>query len=89
MTALAYNPFALGLGLDEDTAAFIGPDDALEVVGSGALTIVDPSEVEYSSADAAKSGEPVSIVGLRVHILLAGARYDREKNELRPLRSTR
>ena len=26
VTALAYNPFAIGLGLDEDTAAFIGPD---------------------------------------------------------------
>ena len=25
ITALAYNPFAIGIGLDEDTAAFIGP----------------------------------------------------------------
>jgi cyanophycinase len=76
MTALAYNPFPVGLGLDEDTAAFIGPDGTLEVVGGGALTVVDPSEVEYSSADAAKAGEPVSIVGLRLHVLLRGARYD-------------
>ena len=36
LTALAYNPFAVGIGLDEDTAAFFGPDDVLEVVGSGA-----------------------------------------------------
>lgn len=76
LTALAYNPFAVGLGLDEDTAAFIAPDGTLEVVGGGALTVVDPSEVEFSSADAAKAGEPVSIVGLRVHVLLKGARYD-------------
>ena len=76
LTALAYNPFAVGLGLDEDTAAFIAPDDTLEVAGAGALTVVDPSEVEYSSADAAKAGEPVSIVGLRMHVLLKGARYD-------------
>ena len=41
LTALAYNPFAIGIGLDEDTAAFIGPDETLEVVGGGALTIVD------------------------------------------------
>ena len=27
LTALAYNPFAVGVGLDEDTAAFIGPDE--------------------------------------------------------------
>ena len=61
LTALAYNPFAIGLGLDEDTAAFIGPDDTLEVVGSGAITVVDPSELEYSSMDPAqrqRSGLP-------------------------------
>ncbi len=49
LTALAYNPFAIGIGLDENTAAFIGPDDCLEVVGGGALTIVDPSGLEFSS----------------------------------------
>src|SRR6202790_2400896 len=31
ITALAYNPFAIGIGLDEDTAAFIGPDESVEV----------------------------------------------------------
>src|SRR5882762_6412511 len=35
ITALAYNPFAVGIGLDEDTAAFIGPDETLEVEGCG------------------------------------------------------
>jgi hypothetical protein len=30
LTALAYNPFAVGIGLDEDTAAFIGPDETVE-----------------------------------------------------------
>ena len=51
LTALAYNPFANGLGLDEDTAAFIGPDHRLEVVGTGAITVVDPSHLEFSSMD--------------------------------------
>ena len=41
ITALAYNPFAVGIGLDEDTAVFIGPDETLEVEGSGGVTIVD------------------------------------------------
>src|SRR5690625_1903370 len=31
LAALAYNPFSVGIGLDEDTAAFIGPDNTLEV----------------------------------------------------------
>ena len=31
LTALAYNPFAVGIGLDEDTAAFIGAANALDL----------------------------------------------------------
>ncbi|MEN8144336.1 MAG: cyanophycinase [Gemmatimonadota bacterium] len=76
ITALAYNPFAIGVGLDEDTAAFIGPDDVLHVTGSGAITIVDPNDVEYSSMDSSHRHDPVSVVGLRLHILTDGATYD-------------
>jgi cyanophycinase len=43
LSALAFNPFAVGIGLDEDTAAFIDPDDVLHVEGAGAITIVDVS----------------------------------------------
>ena len=56
VAALAFNPFAIGIGLDEDTAAFIGPDNTLEVEGSGALTVVDASELQFSSmADAGQT----------------------------------
>ncbi|NNE24829.1 MAG: cyanophycinase [Rhizobiales bacterium] len=76
LTALAYNPFATGIGVDEDTAAFIGPDEVVEVYGSGGLTIVDPSNLSFSSMADAQSGKPVSLFGVRLHILLAGDRYD-------------
>lgn len=76
ITALAYNPFAIGIGLDEDTAAFIGPDDVLEVEGTGGATVVDASEVTFSSMDNASEGQPVAILGLKVHILVAGATFN-------------
>ena len=76
MTALAYNPFATGIGVDEDTAAFIGPDDVIEVFGSGGLTVVDPSGLEFSSMADAKMGAAVGLIGVKLHILLAGDRYD-------------
>ena len=59
ITALAYNPFAIGIGLDEDTAVFIGPDEMLEVEGSGGVTVVDASEVSFSSIDSVSDGQPV------------------------------
>lgn len=78
LTALAYNPFAVGIGLDEDTAAFIGPDDVLEVVGSGGVTIVDPSELQHSTMDSAHRHDPVSLIGVRMHILVEGGAFDIE-----------
>src|SRR6201996_5560260 len=76
ITALAYNPFAIGIGLDEDTAAFIGPDETVEVQGSGGVTIVDASEVSFSSIGEVSEGQPVCVLGLRLHILVAGATFN-------------
>ena len=73
VAALAYNPFAIGIGLDEDTAAFIGPDNTLEVEGSGALTVVDASDLTFSSMADVSQSQPVCLLGLRVHLLVAGA----------------
>jgi cyanophycinase len=76
LAALAFNPFAIGLGLDEDTAAFIGPDNTLDAAGSGSITVVDASGIEFSSMDTAAEGEPICMLGVAVHILTAGAKYN-------------
>jgi cyanophycinase len=76
ITALAYNPFAIGIGLDEDTAVFIGPDETLEVEGSGGVTVVDASEVSFSSADSVSEGQPVAVLGLKVHVLTPGTTFN-------------
>jgi cyanophycinase len=76
LTALSYNPFAVGIGLDENTAAFIGPDETLEVVGGGALTIVDPSALEFSSMARVRKNDPVCLIGLKLHILDHGATFN-------------
>jgi len=75
-TALAFNPFAIGIGLDEDTAAFIDPDNTLEVVGSGSVTVVDAAGLQFSSMDRADEGDAVCLLGLSVHMLIAGASYN-------------
>ena len=76
LTALAYNPFAVGIGLDEDTAAFIGPDETVEVEGSGGVTVLDAADVTFSSMDSVSEGQPVCMLGLRLHILVAGSRFN-------------
>jgi cyanophycinase len=83
LAAMAFNPFAVGIGLDEDTAAFIGPDNTLEVEGSGAVTVVDASEMAFSSMDQVDEGKPVCMLGLRLHVLVAGATFNLHTREAR------
>ena len=76
LTALAYNPFAIGLGLDEDTAAFIAPDNTVHVQGSGGITVVDAAGVQFSSMDSIEEGKPVCLLGVKLHILTQGATFN-------------
>ncbi|MFT4540401.1 MAG: cyanophycinase [Planctomycetota bacterium] len=84
LTSISYNPRPIGIGLDEDTAAFIDPKRKLEVVGSGAITIVDPSDLEFSSMDSASRQAPVCLINIRLHVLIEGGTYDLETRVARP-----
>jgi cyanophycinase len=76
LSAVAYNPFVIGLGLDEDTAAVLDADNTLEVVGSGAITVVDAGALEHSAMAWTPQGRPVEMIGVRLHVLTPGARFD-------------
>jgi cyanophycinase len=84
LSALAYNPFAVGLGLDEDTAAFIDPSDQVHVLGAGAITIIDALGMEHSSMASAEMGQPVCMTGVRIHVLTAGATFHLKTRHAEP-----
>ncbi len=75
LTALSYNPFPVGIGLDEDTAVFIDANDVIEVHGTGGLTVVDPQDMEFSSMDSARPDDPVCVIGVKLHILVDSCKY--------------
>ena len=85
LTAIGYNPFVIGIGLDEDTAAFIDPDGLITVVGSGSIAVIDPSDVEFSSMDSAHQHDPICLVGIKLHFLIEGWTYDLGSREARPV----
>lgn len=76
LSAVALNPFLLGMGIDEDTAAFIGPDNIVEIVGSGTVTIVDGRDMKYCSAHSAEANQGLGMLGLKMDILHEGCLYD-------------
>jgi cyanophycinase len=82
LTAVAYNPGLIGLGVDEDTAAFVSPDDCIHVVGSGAVTVVDPAELDSTAVLEAIPGMPLDLPGMQVHVLESGAEFDLDDPEV-------
>jgi len=75
LSLVAQSPSLLGLGIDEDTAAVIHDGDRLEVIGRGAVTIVDGEDV-VSNAFAAKRTTPLLVSGVVIHVLPAGSQFD-------------
>jgi len=81
LAALSFNPFACGLGIDENTAGFIAPDGRMEVVGRGTVTVVDPSELSHSSMSYVRKAEAVTLIGLKLHVLAEGAHFNVETRQ--------
>jgi cyanophycinase len=75
LAVVAQSPSLIGLGLDEDTAAIVHSDQTLEVIGRGAVTIVDGSQV-ITDAFQAKGHRPIMVSGAILHSLPAGHRFD-------------
>ncbi len=73
--AVSQNPRVLGIGLDEDTAIVV-EGDRFDVIGSGAVYIVDGSSITHSNAAEAEPESPLSIYDLRLHVLSAGNAFD-------------
>lgn len=73
--AVASNPQCTGIGLGEDTGVVITEGNQLEVVGSGAVVIVDGKDIRHSNITDISEGSPISIEGLKVNILVKGNGY--------------
>ena len=89
LAALAYNPFAVAIGLDEDTAAFIDPDDVIHVDGAGAITLLDGSHLEHSSIADADKDQPLCLTNVRLHVLTRGGTFNLSTRRAHPPTTTK
>lgn len=65
-----------GLGLDENTAAFIAPDKTFEVVGTGMVTVVNTKRVTYNDFSEKRELDPLNVNGVNVGFLHEGAVFN-------------
>ncbi len=80
--AVASNPGMLGIGLGEDAGLLITEGNCMEAVGSGLTILVDGRFISETSIYEVEIGSPVSINGLKVHVMSLFDKYDLEKHEL-------
>jgi cyanophycinase len=74
LSAVALYPHELGLGIDEDTA-ILADGDCFEVIGSGAVTVVDAGAASVIRVPVGGDG-PIALTGARIHVLPAGYRFE-------------
>lgn len=86
--ALARFPQLVGLGLAEDTGVIIKNRNDFTVIGSGMVTVMDPSNLTHNNYDRLKTGTPMSMSKLIVHILANGDKFTLDNREIEVLPMT-
>ena len=67
------HPSLVGIGIDESTAIVVDPDQTFEVLGESAVLVTDARSATHIRAD--RNGN-LSVADTRVHLLLAGDRFE-------------
>jgi cyanophycinase len=78
LSALAQQPASLGFGIDENTAIVVS-GKIVEVIGEGAVTIVDESSVTHNNIHELLADEDLAFCGATLHVLPHGYKFDLEK----------
>lgn len=77
--AVAQNPRNLGLGIDENTAIVVHQSKTFQVVGTGAVYVVDGAHISFSGLSDHHPEGVLSLYGVQLHVLAAGDVYDLQR----------
>jgi cyanophycinase len=82
--AIAAQPGAIGVGLDEDTGVLLEKGRRLKAIGLSSVVIVDGSSIKCNNIADIKGGKPISISSLHVHVMAKDDMFDIQLRELTP-----
>ena len=75
LSAIAQYPELIGMGIDEDTALIIDECGSVEVIGAGAVTLLDGRHMQSNITEASRQ-EHLELINVVLHLLPTGNRYD-------------
>jgi cyanophycinase len=79
--AIAAQPGAVGIGLDEDTGVIIEKGTKMRAIGSSSVVIVDGTTISHNNIADIRSGMPISVAKLAVHIMTHSDVFDINSRE--------
>lgn len=82
LSLLLEHPTHLGVGVDEDTAIWVRPDDTFQVIGASSVMVFDPAGASVRRSPGEAGKELLGVQGMRVHIVLPGENFDLAKRAL-------
>ena len=88
LTALAYNPFLVGVDIAPDTGIVIYPDATLEVFGTNNVLLVDGNTVSHTDLMDGSVAGALSLHDVRLHVLKHGQTFNFDSHTVRPQPST-
>lgn len=74
--AIAAQPGAVGIGLDEDTGVVIEKGTKMRAIGSSSIVVVDGCNITHNNIADIRSGMPLSVSHLNVHVMTNSDVYD-------------
>ena len=76
LVGVAENPEILGIGIDEDTSIIVNRQNVLRVLGSGAVYIIDGSNISDTNVSEQHQDDILSIFNVKMHVLKTGDNFD-------------
>jgi cyanophycinase len=83
--AIAAQPGAIGVGLDEDTGIVV-EKGKIRAIGSSSVVIVDGSHVQCNNIASIRAGKPLSVSNLYVHVMCQSDTFDITTREFTPVK---
>jgi cyanophycinase len=74
--AVGENPGVLGIGIDEDTGVILEPDDCFDVIGSGAVYVVDGRALTHTNVSEQASRSTLCLFDVTLHVLDKHSGFD-------------
>ncbi len=80
LTAVAYNPFLVGVSLEADTGISIYANGTFEVFGQNSALVIDGNQLNHTNLHEVGERQAISVTGIQLHVLTRGYTYNYEEH---------